>query len=362
MPRRQTRKKMNQRGRGIAYSAVNYLKNILPSKDKDFLKLLIKPQTTIAELERALERVSNINVRLNGLGFLHWIVGDDSKNAKLKFLLENGANIDLKDTNGHTPLMYAVSTVATANLNTLIEGGADLEEKDTNGATAMWLAAYLGMVDNVMYLSQAGANGDVCNKEGQCAIDVFCEGDPDADFNDEDYLQNNFAEIQQYLCRAGARGERCDDIRAENARRARMIERMHRRFERMRLNPDASYSNDEDDLDKIPEMNIGAVSLPKTIVIDEKTGQSEPISNAISWDPIEDGDTMVDFHDEMKAKRFYKKSSFNDYVKGQRDKGMNVTNPYNPKRKINSVIRYTARIHNSKNNNKTRSGNKSNKN
>jgi hypothetical protein len=326
-----TRKRRGQIGRGIAHSAINILKNVVSSNEKVLLKKLLKPTTTIAQLENDLDKIPDINILINGLGFLHWLVPSDENNEKILFLLDKGADINLKDSGGFTPLMSAAMNVATLNLRTLVQRGANLEEKDKKGATAMWLAAYYGMVDNTMYLLEAGANGDVCDDDGRCAIDVMCDGDPGADFDDEEYMEEAYTEILYNLCRAGARGERCDDIRAENARHQRILNRTIRGYK----------SN-------IPEVNVGPLYLPKNIMTNEKSGDREPIANAISWEPIQNGDIMVDFHDEMKAKRFYKKSSFNEYAKGQNEKGLNVTNPYNPKRKINSVIRYTARIRNTK--------------
>lgn len=338
MAKNKTRKlkKLKQKGRGIAHSTLNILRNIVPSKEKDFLRLLLKPRTTIAELEVELEKGADVNALIKGLGFLHYLVNDDVNNEKIEFLLDNEADINIKDNNGFTPLMLASMHVATENLKTLIERRANLEEKDKTGATAMWLAAYYGMVDNTLVLKNAGANGDVCNNDGKCAIDVFCDGDPAFDLEDEEWVEDVYSEVQRNLCRAGARadgvrGEVCDAIRAEDEQQRRILERL------------AAMNVGRHN---IPEMNIGSVHLPKTIVVDEKTGRREPISNAISWEPIENGNSMVNFHDEMKAKRFYKKASFNEYAKNRYYKGLDITNPYNPSRKINTVRKYTAKIRN----------------
>lgn len=349
MPRhRKTRKikkryEIKQKGRGIVQSSINFLKNLAPSNEKEFLKLLLKPNSTIAELELELQKGVNINALIHGYGFIHYIINDENNNQKLLFLLDNGADINLKDKEGNTPLIQASINVALANLNILIQRGANLEEKNNKGETALWLAAYYGMVDNVWELSRAGANGNVRDAQERTAISEMCKGDPDLDLNDEEYLIESYLEIEHALCSAGAEGENCDNIRRQNAEQRQMAERLRNNLLRQIRNNAAINPIARNKPLEIPETNIGPVHLSRNVVTNEKTGERQPIKNAISWNNIQNGNQMVNFHNELTAKRFYKKNSFNAYKKTRQNSGLNVVNPFT-KKTINRVTKYTAKL------------------
>ena len=56
-----------------------------------------------------------------------------------KILLENGADINAKNADGSTPLMYAASKNENPKIAiTLIKAGASLKEKNDNGKTALY--------------------------------------------------------------------------------------------------------------------------------------------------------------------------------------------------------------------------------
>jgi len=84
--------------------------------------------------------------------------------AEVRALLDAGADLEAKDDNGNTALMYAVGDegrgigrdyAGVARL--LIEAGADLEAKDSAGDTALMVAAREGHAGVARLLIEAGA-------------------------------------------------------------------------------------------------------------------------------------------------------------------------------------------------------------
>ena len=73
----------------------------------------------------------------------------------VKFLVENGANIEIKDNNGMTPLSNACRGGYLDVVKFLIENGANIETKDVNGMTPLLKAISL---DVVKFLVEKGAN------------------------------------------------------------------------------------------------------------------------------------------------------------------------------------------------------------
>ncbi len=61
----------------------------------------------------------------------------------VKFLIENGANINQQKTNGITALMLAAGSGATGTISLLIDNGADVSLKDENGNDALFYSMRL---------------------------------------------------------------------------------------------------------------------------------------------------------------------------------------------------------------------------
>lgn len=69
----------------------------------------------------------------SGLGLLHW-AADRGSLEIVKYLIDNlKANVNLRDINGQTPLHYAVSCEYDDVASYLIEAGADVDLKDNDG-------------------------------------------------------------------------------------------------------------------------------------------------------------------------------------------------------------------------------------
>ncbi len=70
-------------------------------------------------------------------------------------LLDNGADVNKASHGDKTPLMNAVETTESVVL--LIKAGADVNLKDRQGHTALWYASQNGYGESAQELINAGA-------------------------------------------------------------------------------------------------------------------------------------------------------------------------------------------------------------
>jgi|GEM_PF-3847309 len=89
---------------------------------------------------------------------------------KIQELLQSSIDINVKDKDGWTALMFAASKNATDSAKILIKAGADLNAKDNCGWTALMDAVHKNSVDIVKLLIDAGANLDIKNNDETTAI------------------------------------------------------------------------------------------------------------------------------------------------------------------------------------------------
>lgn len=76
----------------------------------------------------------------------------------VKYLLEKGANVNLSDANGRTPLWYASGVDNFENVKLLINAGADVNKRPKNGETAIIRAACNGQTETIKLLLAKKAN------------------------------------------------------------------------------------------------------------------------------------------------------------------------------------------------------------
>lgn len=76
----------------------------------------------------------------------------------LRSLLDNGANIELRNDILSTPLHYASLRSNTTCLSILLDRGANMEAKDHRGYTPLLIAAKTGNITALDALLQKGAN------------------------------------------------------------------------------------------------------------------------------------------------------------------------------------------------------------
>ena len=84
-----------------------------------------------------IENGANINIA-NKIGQTPLMIAISANNIMLsKYLLDRGADINIKNKYGQTPLMLAVESNNPSTVKWLIEKGADVIEKDTQGKSAI---------------------------------------------------------------------------------------------------------------------------------------------------------------------------------------------------------------------------------
>ena len=80
----------------------------------------------------------------------------DGNFEKVKLLIEKGADIDAKDNDGVTALMYVSRAGDLEIAKYLVENGADVNAKDKEGWSVLMEASYEGHLKVVKYLIENG--------------------------------------------------------------------------------------------------------------------------------------------------------------------------------------------------------------
>jgi len=92
---------------------------------------------------------------------------DKGELQAVKKFLKDGANPNIANENGFTPLLLAVQSGSLPIVKVLVEGKADLEGKHTpSDATPVISACLVGHLDILKYLTESGAKLDVRTKNG----------------------------------------------------------------------------------------------------------------------------------------------------------------------------------------------------
>jgi ankyrin repeat protein len=127
----------------------NFLKAVKERKGEEAEKFLAEPGTVI------------INTRdgTSGETALH-IVIQRRDSTWLGYLLQKGANPNLADKKGTTPLMLATQLGYVEGIDTLVRKKATVDQANRSGETALILAVQLRNAEAVRALLKAGANPD----------------------------------------------------------------------------------------------------------------------------------------------------------------------------------------------------------
>uniref|UniRef100_A0A914DN02 Major sperm protein n=1 Tax=Acrobeloides nanus TaxID=290746 RepID=A0A914DN02_9BILA len=85
------------------------------------------------------------------------------------YLLEKGADSNIKDKYGRTALFYVVNENKLI-VKLLLEHGADIEHQNTKGVTCLMYASYNNRIEIVRYLLKKGADVNRKDKNGSTAL------------------------------------------------------------------------------------------------------------------------------------------------------------------------------------------------
>lgn len=88
----------------------------------------------------------------------------------VRFLSEKGIAIDIRNSDGQTPLMLALKRDSVATVNMLLSLGADGSTRDASGATPLHLAVYWGAMDCLKLLAASAASIDPRDYTGKTPL------------------------------------------------------------------------------------------------------------------------------------------------------------------------------------------------
>lgn len=97
---------------------------------------------------------------------------DAAKTGKvliIKNLLEQGADVNVEDKLGNTPLIFASKIGDTPTIDLLLKNRAEVNRQNHSGATALMLAAKYGHEHVIVKLLDHGADPLITNNNGNTA-------------------------------------------------------------------------------------------------------------------------------------------------------------------------------------------------
>lgn len=93
-------------------------------------------------------------------------------NAEIcKTLLEAGAEVDSRNNDGWTPLMVAALNGSVKTCGVLLDAGADINAKNSGGRTPLIVAAYRGQTKVCRFLLKSGADASIRDNDGFDALE-----------------------------------------------------------------------------------------------------------------------------------------------------------------------------------------------
>lgn len=148
---------------------------------------------------------------------LHWAAENDANPALCEFLLQAGADPNVFDPKGQTPLLLAVRGRTRAGktrvVKMLLAKGAKPDVRNQkNGATPLYSAAVVGDLPVVKLLLGSGANPNIATQKGDTPLKHVLKAQHDLDIN-APYAralakwtnEENFPAIIQLLRQAGGK-------------------------------------------------------------------------------------------------------------------------------------------------------------
>ena len=110
-------------------------------------------------------------MRFNKYNLIEAIKNNDTN--QINFILKGKkANINDKDKDGWTALIWASYEGHLGVVQYLADNGANINDKDNDGWTALMRASWRGYSEIVKYLIEIGADINIKNDKGETALDL----------------------------------------------------------------------------------------------------------------------------------------------------------------------------------------------
>lgn len=275
---RQTKKKQRGRGQGMSATLAApriSLIDIIRSEAEDEEKMVL--------IDNAIQGGADINERdADGITpLIALITNTNSAGDFIKDLV--GRDINYIDNNIGSALHYAIVNLQDEYMLELLENGANINLRNASGQTPLFLASLYAIDDYVHTLLDRRADYIIPDNEGRLPIEVVA-----LEYNGINRINNKYNIIGQFCDRGANNPELCQErvewVR-EAAERAAQL--------RLLLNHELRDNN-------VPILVIPEVSQVSKIVPADK------ITNAISFEDIKDGEDIIVITEKGGAEFFYK--------------------------------------------------------
>jgi len=148
-------------------------KSLFTAKDKDGWTALIcaAANNDHKSSELLIKAGAEVNVQDN-LGWTPLMYAADVKLGveMVSLLLDNGADPNIRNNDSDTPLIRAVSGNYNATIKLLVEKGADIHAIDAKGRSALIIAVVNGNAEIVSFLLSKGAKLESVDQEGKTPL------------------------------------------------------------------------------------------------------------------------------------------------------------------------------------------------
>ena len=142
------------------------------SEGYEFLKAVKEKdgEVVTAALQKPGSTIVNTRDIADGHSALH-IVVERRDLMWTKFLLQYGANANVRDNKGVSPLVLAARLGFIEGVEALVKGGARVDEANSTGETPLIAAVHNRNAELVRVLLDSGANPDRADSSGRTARD-----------------------------------------------------------------------------------------------------------------------------------------------------------------------------------------------
>ena len=118
--------------------------------------------------EVGLEQLHQDMTNENKMDYIVWLAGNCCPHTRA--LIDAGADVNIKDKDGSTALMWASDNGHTETVKLLIDAGADVNIKNKYGRTALMWASRCNRKETVKLLIDAGADVNAKDEDGWTAL------------------------------------------------------------------------------------------------------------------------------------------------------------------------------------------------